>query len=195
MTSQHPDAHATHDPLIAAHQAELDQLFNDFVQLGHATLDEFERWVERVGRTNAPALLFDAWYGEIIDQDTLTAVVGPIWSDAEYPDRCLDRDIWRDLFDAGGYTVDGQPAERPTEPVELWRGTVPERRTDWSWTTDRTIAEKFAAGLRGRKPGRLYRLLCPPHALLAANTERGEAEYVVDTDQVAHLIKDVTSTT
>ncbi|MER7309999.1 hypothetical protein, partial [Streptomyces griseoluteus] len=159
--------------------------FEEFARLPTVDLTEFCTWLGRVGRVNGPALLFDAWHRAQIDTATLTATIGSVWSDAEYPDQCLDREAWRELFAAAGFTVDGQPATRPAEPVELWRGTVPERRTDWSWTTDRAVAERFAGGLRGRKPGRLYRLLAPPHALLCANTERDEAEYVVDTTGLA----------
>lgn len=185
---------ASYEDLVATRRAEVDQLFTDFAALDSATAEEFDRWAGWVGRTNAPALLYDAWYGEIINRETLTAYVGPIWSGAEYPDRCLDRDTWRDLFEKAGFTVDGVSAPRPAGPVEVWRGSVPERRADWSWSTDRRVAEQFAGGIRGREPGRLYRLMCPPHALLAANNERSEAEYVVDTDMVEHLIEDVTET-
>ena len=48
--------------------------------------------------------------------------------------------------------------------MELWRGSVPERRTDWSWTTRRTVAQEYAAGTGVRRPttGRLFRTLAPP---------------------------------
>jgi hypothetical protein len=164
------------------HDANNGDPFAHLVFAGYLELDEFETQLGRVGRVNGPAFLCDAWQCEVISSDTLTAVIGHVWADAEYPNQNLDRELWRELFRAAGFTVDGKLAERPKEPVEVWRGSVPERRTDWSWSTDRTVAEKFAAGVRGRKPGRLYRLMAPPWSLLCANTERGEAEYVIDTD-------------
>lgn len=149
---------------------------------GLLTVDEFDEALARAGRVNGPALLFDAWFGRQISTEILTAVIGTIWQMAEYPDRCLTHATWRELFTAAGFTVDGVSAERPAEPVEVWRGTVQERRRDWSWTTDRAIAERFAFGhVRGRPDGRLYRVLAPVEALLCSNTERDEAEYVVDT--------------
>lgn len=67
----------------------------------------------------------------------------------------------------------------------IWSGAeYPDReldRADWSWTADRTTAERFAAGAGGRPAGRIYTLLAPPESLLCANNCRSESEYVVDT--------------
>ncbi|MFJ9474735.1 hypothetical protein ACIRRI_06925 [Streptomyces mirabilis] len=158
---------------------------HDYGQLLRAdklTTDELDYLIGHEGRNAGPSLLADAYSEDKITAETVTALIGGIWSGAEYPDRHLDRDTWRWLFDVAGFTIDGEPAERPTEPILLWRGTVPERRTDWSWTTDRTIAEGYANGTAARRPtGRLHVVLAPPEALLAANNGRSEAEYVVDT--------------
>lgn len=149
------------------------------------TLASFDRVLLRAGRLDGPATLFDAWYGDRITTDTLAAVIGRVWSMAEYPDACLDRTSWRDLFANAGFTRDGHRTNPPADPLVLWRGTVPERRRDWSWTTDRAVAEKFAfRRVRGRPVGRLYRVTAPPAALLCANTDRDEAEYVVDTHRL-----------
>ncbi|MDJ0341772.1 hypothetical protein [Streptomyces sp. PH10-H1] len=145
------------------------------------TTGEFSYLVGREGRNSGPELLLEMYDDDKIKADTVTALIGGIWSGAEFPDRHLDRDDWRWLFKVAGFTVDGIPADRPDHPVLLWRGTVPERRTDWSWTTDRAVAERFAAGSGGRPPGRVYTLLAPPEALLCAYNGRQEAEYVVDT--------------
>ncbi|GGX40935.1 hypothetical protein [Streptomyces noursei] len=136
------------------------------------------------GRLDGPALLFDAWFGKTIDAGTLAAHVGRVWNMAEYPDAALDRPAWRQLFAMAGFTADGRPAERPADPVELWRGSVPERRDDWSWSTRRAVAEGYATGTGARRPttGRLYHVVAPPSALLAHNTGRDEDEYVLDTD-------------
>jgi hypothetical protein len=89
---------------------------------------------------------------------------------------------WRVLFKYAGYTVDGKPAERPPEPLELWRGSVPERCTDWSWTDNRDVAQWYANGYRRRPQGTVWQATVEPWRLLARNTERNEGEYVVDTD-------------
>ncbi|MFD8413973.1 hypothetical protein ACFV2Q_19815 [Streptomyces sp. NPDC059650] len=105
-----------------------------------------------------------------------------VWSGAEYPHQNLDESLWRMLFEAAGYTVDGKAAERPTEPLTLWRGSVPGRRRDWSWTSDRTIAEEFAfKGVRGRPIGVVWETKVPPRSLLSFDNGREESEYVVDT--------------
>lgn len=145
------------------------------------TTEEFDYLAGREGRNSGPALLSEAYSDCRITAATVTALIGGIWSGAEFPDRHLDREEWRWLFNVAGFTVDGVRAARPAEPVLLYRGTVPERRTDWSWTTDRAVAERFAAGSGGRPPGRIYTVLAPPEALLCACNGRQEAEFVVDT--------------
>ncbi|MEV4505443.1 hypothetical protein [Streptomyces klenkii] len=149
--------------------------------------ERFTELLLMAGRLDGPALLFDAWFGKTIDAGTLAAHVGRVWNMAEYPDAALDHSTWRRLFAAAGFTADGQTAERPAEPVELWRGSVPERRADWSWSTRRTVAEGYATGTGARRPttGRLYRVVAPPSALLAYNSGRDEDEYVLDTDALA----------
>lgn len=171
------------NPLADRAQAQLDAATE-------LTTEQLERLINLAGRDFGPNFLAAAYSDGKVDADTVRALVGLVWSACEYPDRHLDHGTWRWLFRVAGFTVDGRPSERPAGPVELWRGSVPERRADWSWSTDRAVAEKFAAGIRGRRPGRLYRLLCPPEALLAANNERSEAEFVVDTAMVEHLIED-----
>ncbi|MEU1559478.1 hypothetical protein ABZ504_03030 [Streptomyces mirabilis] len=145
------------------------------------TTAELDKLIGLAGRNYGPTFLEDTYSEAKISAETVTALIGGIWSGAEFPDRRLDHDTWRWLFDVAGFTIDGEPVKRPTEPILLWRGTVPERRADWSWTTDRTVAERFAAGSGGRPPGRLYVTLAPPEALLCANNGRDEAEYVIDT--------------
>lgn len=142
------------------------------------------------GRIAGPYLLWDAYDGGVIEGDTVASHIGRVWSRAELPDAALGHDRWRMLFGAAGFTRDGAPAARPSEPVELWRGSVPERRTDWSWSTDRETAGHYAAGSFWRPPGRLYRLVAPPAALLCANNGRDEYEYVVDTDHPGVVITD-----
>ncbi|MFE3522225.1 hypothetical protein ACFXOD_11625 [Streptomyces sp. NPDC059161] len=157
--------------------------YEQLLQADKLTTAELEYLIGREGRNSGPGHLASTYSDNKVTAQTATALIGHIWSNAEFPDRHLDRDTWRWLFKAAGFTVDGTPAERPAVPVRLWRGSVPERRTDWSWSTERAVAERYAFGnLNYRPPGRLYTVLAPPAALLCANTGRGEAEYVIDTD-------------
>lgn len=158
-----------------------DKAYDRLLRAGQLTTEELSRLIGLAGRVNGPDFLAEALVDGKVTNDTVTALVGEVWSSAEYPDRELDHDTWRWLFDVAGFTVDGQPAARPTEPMTLYRGSVPERRTDWSWSRDRSVAERFAAGVRGRAPGRLWVCEVPPEAMLAVNTERDEDEIVVDT--------------
>jgi hypothetical protein len=170
---------------VNTHEPNLDPFLTALNMLQSADQvdgDQLDDILALAGRVHGPILLWDAWTEDRITLDVLRARVGTIWSMAEYPDANLDHDHWRDLFDAAGFTVDGHPAPRPDVPVNLWRGSVPDRRSDWSWTTNGAVAARYAAGGTGGRPtGCLYRVTAPPESLLCANTKRDEAEYVVDT--------------
>lgn len=117
----------------------------------------------------------------------LTEHLASTWSTVEYPDRLLDHRHWRTMFEHAGYTRNGHPAPKPTQPVRLWRGSTPQRRTDWSWTTDRDVAHQFGHLRKGYRPvGQLWTALVPPEYLYAENTERGEAEFIAHVPR--HLI-------
>ena len=84
-----------------------------------------------------------------------------------------------------------QPASPPTlnarrsaDPIELWPGSVPERRADGSWTRPSFRRPGDATGSDIHRPftGHLYRTGAPPSALLAYSTNRNEDECVLDTD-------------
>lgn len=115
------------------------------------------------------------------DPHVVGAKVGHVWSASEFPDSCLAQESWRDLFDLAAFRVDDQPAPRPATPLRLYRGSVPERRTDWSWTDDWEVAHRFAhEGVGWRPKGRVWTALVPAEALLAHNTRRDEAEWVAE---------------
>lgn len=158
-----------------------DEAYDLLLWADRLTTEELSWLIGLAGRVNGPGFLAEALAEDKVTNGTVTALVGPVWSSTEYPDRDLDHDTWRWLFDVAGFTVDGTPAVRPAAPLTLYRGAVAERRTDWSWTRDRAVAERFAAGLRGRGTGRLWVCTVPPEHMLAVNTERGEDEVVVDT--------------
>lgn len=180
---------ASYDKYIAAAQVVLTRADTTLADEAHDLLlwadrlsrEELEWLIGLAGRVYGPAFLEEAVSEAKVTAETVTALVGPIWSSTEYPDRELDRDTWRWLFDVAGFTADGKPAVRPEKPLLLYRGSVPERRTDWSWTRDRAVAERFAEGPRGRGKGRLWVCEVPPAHMLAVNTERDEDEIVVDT--------------
>jgi hypothetical protein len=148
---------------------------------GVLSLEQFEDALNMAGRIHGPALLLEARIFRVITDATITATVGPVWGDAEYPEGSLARANWLDLFTVAGFTIDGKPADRPVEAITLWRGSVHARRRRMSWTSDRAQAQRFADGVRGRPPGKLYQTLAPPHAILCINNGRQEAEYVINT--------------
>lgn len=181
-TGQPPDQTTpTLAEVIAREGTLADMAYEQLLAADQLTTAELETLISRAGRNEGPVFLATAYAENLVEADTVTALVGGIWSAAEFPDRYLDHDTWRWLFNVAGFTIDGKPAVRPAEPLTLFRGAVPERRTDWSWTRTRAVAERFAAGLRGRGEGRLWVCTVPPSHMLAVNTERDEDEVVVDT--------------
>jgi hypothetical protein len=157
----------------------------------------FDECAASVGRNAEPKLLFDFVRGQVLKLSPATArAVVSAWSGAEYPERALWPAEWIRYFTRIGYTHDGQPAERPTEPVTLFRGCVPDPVVDqetgqrraggrfgMSWTTDLELARRFAYdGLRGRPEGNVYTTRLEPQHLLAylGPSERDESEFVVN---------------
>jgi hypothetical protein len=186
MVATTPDGE--HDPdeaalakAIAQEGALADQAHDLLLWAPKLDTAELSWLMGLAGRTYGPMFLADAWDGSKVTDQTVADVIGDVWSSAEFPDRHLDRDTWRHLFNVAGFTRDGKRTSRPTEPMTLYRGSVPERRDDWSWTKDIEVAEKFAAGSPGRPKSQLWVCTVPPSHMLAANSYRDEDEVVVDT--------------
>jgi hypothetical protein len=160
----------------------VEEMVEHFSVTGEPTPDELYTACCRVGRIPAVALLVDLLHEGFLTPEAATARVAEAWSDSEYPDSHADHDVWRRLFALAGYTVDGSRAERPTGALTLWRGSVIERRADWSWTDNREVAERYADPTHYRRPeGVVWQATVEPWRLLARNTGRNEHEYVVDT--------------
>ncbi|RAN79329.1 hypothetical protein B5P43_15580 [Bacillus sp. SRB_336] len=146
------------------------------------TMDNMQVALSRVGMDKAPHLLAHIHQARMLTSTLAAVTVGGAWSDCDYPDRALDRDVWREMFGLAGYTQDGTAAERPTRTLTLYRGTVAERRADWSWTDRLDVARRYAAGIRQRPTGLVWTAEVPAANLLCRNLAREEFEYVVDTE-------------
>lgn len=150
----------------------------------HPSVEQVEAVELRLGRNYGPAILFDLFSGGKLAPEVATALVADFWSMAEYPQDCLDDETWDELFDLAGYTVDGRPATKPPEPIQLYRGSTEEFARRWSWTDDRDRAEWFASRAVG-PPGErtVWTALVEPWRLRARihESSRGESEYVIDT--------------
>lgn len=143
--------------------------------------DEIEGACARIGRMNAPALLGMLHEWQLLEEEAYHAA-GAIWSMAEYPDRSLTRTVWREIFGRAGYCIDGVPAERPSEPLTLYRGAPREYRLNWSWTDSSEVATDFASGRLWTRPAStVWFATVEPWRLLSRDNGRKEAEYVIDT--------------
>lgn len=146
--------------------------------------DELRTVAALVGRNPAVTLLYDLHCEDMLSPDAYRVVAG-IWSESEYPQELLSNDEWRELFHKAGYCAGGESVKRPTEPLVLYRGSVPSRRRRWSWTSSLEIARQFAHGISWRPTdGVVWTARVAPWRLFAHINEadgRAESEYVVDT--------------
>lgn len=140
---------------------------------------EVARAVSIIGRVPAPRLLACLLWTKRLTAEAAT-LAGEVWSECEFPNEALPMRDWRQIFDLAGFCVDGVPAERPTEPLTLYRGATESRRRLWSWTDDLKVAQKFTQNPT-RGPGSVWRAVVRPNRLLARQTGRSESEWVVDT--------------
>lgn len=166
----------------------------DWVRAIHACPDRHQLTHEvvrhLVARTETPMMPEVLWAAHHAgaSRSTIGKLVGWVWAGSEYPDACLARKRWRTLFKTAGFRIDGKNATPPGEPVRLYRGSVPKRRGDWSWTDNREVAHQFAhAGKGMRPPGAVWTALVPPEHIYGCNTTRDEAEWVAEVPR--HLIE------
>lgn len=103
----------------------------------------------------------------------------PLWSGDGKVSSMLSLAQWRSLFTQAGYAQDGVPADRPAEPVRLYRGATVEGKHGMSWTSSLDTAKFFAIPTLGDE-GTIWTAVFEPEHLLARITARGEHEYVVD---------------
>lgn len=163
-----------------------DELMAWLVKQDHEpTADEVETVMLRLGRTHAPWVLGELHCYGLLGDDVATALVGLAWSIAEYPEDVLGRDLWLELFDIAGFTIDGKAAPRPSQSLTLYRGAPPERRARMAWTTSVDLAQRFATeGLRGRETGELWTAAVEPWRLLTVDNGRTEHEHVINPDDL-----------
>ncbi len=149
---------------------------------GEMDADTFGQACLNLDRNNGPALLFDMYHAGALAIDLHPGVVADVWSMAEFPEKNLEPETWRDLFEEAGYTHDGRPAPQPSAPVTVYRGCNHERRLGMAWTTDLERAQWFADRPFLKGTGQVYVHRADPLELLAFidSSGRGEAEYVLD---------------
>lgn len=156
---------------------------------------QFDHWRRALGGARAASLLYECWTQRRITLRTLRKHVGSVWHTSDIPDYWLDHDQWRELFDAAGFTHVhygdyahsfgmnyelGSPAEPPTAPITVYRGAIPERRDDWSWTANPQAAAVWAKGDQVNRPaGRVWTTTAPPVHVLC-RIDRWD-QYVIDT--------------
>ena len=77
------------------------------------------------GRIYGPRIAYTLDRLGALHPDAYPEGISYVFSLAEYPGLSLEPKQWRTLFTKAGFTIDGVPAERPAEPITLWRGSRP----------------------------------------------------------------------
>lgn len=96
-----------------------------------------------VGWSRAPLLVRQLWHMDLLTRVELAGVLPQAWRHSGYPERCMERPVWARLFRAGGFTVNGELADRPSRPVTLYRGATREGRFGMAWSYNRDMAVTF----------------------------------------------------
>lgn len=156
------------------------------------TAEGLAELLDLFGIVGAPRILFDLTFTTPgFPLDLVRPHVGRAFVYSFRPEFALPRDRWIALFEQIGYTLNGEAAPAPAEPVTLWRGCDQDFRDNLTWSPDRDVAVVFAD-----RPGRyLYRVDVPPGRLLATMVEgtRGQpqcAARVKGLDKVREVLTD-----
>lgn len=98
------------------------------------------------------------------------------WVTTDSPESEVIREAWIEAFELAEFTVNGEPADRPTSPVYLYRGGI--TWNGMSWTSIRSVAERFAR----ESGGEVWECEVHPEDILAVIEDRqgGEGEHVVN---------------
>jgi len=111
------------------------------------------------------------------------------WTHPEYPEQIGGTASWRKAFEKVGYIENDRYARRPEEPLTLYSGLYGDDAVNieaWhqmAWTSDIKIARWFAD--RFHDPRQVVlRATVEPERLYAHFTNRGESEYVINTDEL-----------
>lgn len=159
----------------------LTAALDEFRDVRSMTYEMFSRITTYTGRKYGPRVLYVLDMFDALATDTYASAVPSAWGLAEFPGTSLERKAWRALWVKAGFTIDLEPAARPTEPVRVWRASWPKFKGNMSWTADKSRAEWFVQARSGNM--RLYTALVPPERLLGRihAAGRSEDEWIVDT--------------
>jgi hypothetical protein len=155
------------------------------------TVDEWERQSCRIGRDHGPRLLSE--WSHQMPLPVLRYAVLDAWIMHDHPVfpavGGLYPWVWERYFRSIGFTVDGEPTDRPEGRVTLYRGAHPFHRRGYSWTTDPEQAQWFArTSSRRGLDGLVYRMSAPwtsvwavvNHVRTGLDRSEAEAEVICD---------------
>jgi hypothetical protein len=158
---------------------------NFFVLNGTVDRPCYDQLARDVGIVHCSKLLRDLTAAGQLDlgDPSMSGIVAEAWASGEPGSAsCIGYGEWLQLFRLNGFTYLGEPAQRPGEPVTVYRGCTHEHRLGMSWSTEVGVARRFATeGMSSRPPGAVYVARVGPDYLLAFIEEgHEEYEWVVD---------------
>ena len=111
-------------------------------------------WLERRDPLNPMGPGWDSWErlptlvqlcrDSRIDEDRLRELLPDVWSLTNAPLAYVDADSLVAMFETAGFISDEDEAEKPTEPLTVYRGAHPAFRDGLAWTTSEGRAWFFA---------------------------------------------------
>lgn len=174
----------------------------------HLDRTELDRCIRAVGPDNAPGLLCDFAGDGVLDlaRPDMSGVVAAVWAASAHAPSAMAVSLWLSLFHGDGFSINGHRANRPLEPVRVFRGCVPlvryfgsdmrlvdtddrgcpldpadvvevrDTRLDLAWTSSLLAARRHARHCLPLRRGQVFAATVAPKYLLAIIG----ADYVVD---------------
>ena len=122
--------------------------------------------------------LLSMWEDDEFDVAYLARLLRWVWVDSEDP-QIYGTDRLVALFGAAGFVTDEETHDGPpTEPIMVFRGTLPRWTRSLAWTRSMDIAVWFAQ--RYDRGGSVYEATVEPCDVLGMFDGRGEQEVVID---------------
>ena len=110
-------------------------------------------------------------FADLTEYAYISEMVADLWQLDDPSSGAISDAGWAAILNAAGYTVDGEDAARPTEPI-----TLIQMKADrgWAWT----VPAAESAAPDSRRPHRM--IFAEPERLMSCSTDGGRVRYLLD---------------